>query len=303
MEDNNLKQNPLGQDLKTIHTYSSDMADAVRTNEVSVIKIALAEQNKRELEAKYKAQQGTNVSKILMLLGGIILIGLAIGGVYFLMKKKEAANIAPASLSTKNIDTLISYDDQSFLDTTNATSIEDITKIINTEATKTITPGKIKSLFLTKGITGAAELITSRNFLSIIKTTAPEALTRSLEDKSMTGLYQPKANGSKPHLFMLFQTKDYNQAYAGMLGWEKTMLSDMFLLFGVDISGDRNALLEKPWNDIIIKNKDARILYDDIGTELLYYVFINKNTFLIADNQEAINEIIDRVLAKNIKPL
>ena len=39
------------KELKTLRTYTSDMADAVRENEASVIKIALAEKEKRERDA------------------------------------------------------------------------------------------------------------------------------------------------------------------------------------------------------------------------------------------------------------
>ncbi len=119
----------------------------------------------------------------------------------------------------------------------------------------------------------------------------------------MTGVYQSVDANSKPHLFFLFQTKDYNQSYAGMLNWEKTLFDDFFVLFNIDISGDHNSLFEKQWKDIILNNKDARVLYDIDGKSVLYYMFINKNTFIITDSEDTIKEASLRLLIKDVKPL
>ena len=57
MENENKNVNLKSDDLKNLNvlrTYTSDMADMVRTNEASVIKIALAEKNKREQEELIK---------------------------------------------------------------------------------------------------------------------------------------------------------------------------------------------------------------------------------------------------------
>jgi hypothetical protein len=291
-------QRNIQEGLKTIHTYSSDMADAVRSNEASVIKIALAEQKRNEMEAVYVKQEGTKTSKFFLFLGGIILIALAIGGSYFLLQEKNASN-APVQVIA-NLETLISYDDQAFVDVTTATNIGNLADAMSADIGKAGKQGTIKALFLTTAANGTATILPLEKFLSILHASAPGSLTRSLEDTYMVGVYQ---GVDAPHLFLLFQTKDYNQAYAGMLAWEKTLLDDLFGLFKIDVSGDRSELFEKPWKDIVIENKDARMLYDKDGAEVLYYLFINKNHFLITDNQDAIKEISNRVLAKNIRPL
>jgi len=292
MEEEN-KVQPNDKNIKVLRTYSSDMADAIRNNEVSVIKIALAEKEKKDREEIYQKAEGTNTSKTLLVIGGIILIVTAVIGSYFLFQKKKI-NDTPQPI-VSNIDTFISYDSNIYVDVTDATNISDLSNIINQE--QTANSGLIKALFLTKKINNVPELLTSKNFLSLIKTTAPGALTRSLSDKYLLGKYANK------NIFLIFQTADYNQAYASMLLWEKTMLKDLFVLFNIDIVGLDNPLLEKPWKDIIINNKDARVLYGENGEGLLYYVFVNKNDFVITNNIEAIKEIISRLIIKNTKPL
>jgi len=100
-------------------------------------------------------------------------------------------------------------------------------------------------------------------------------------------------------MFLILETNDYNQAYISMLEWEETMLRDLFVLFNITNSEGDNSIFEKPWRDTIVNNKDARVLYDDEGQAILYYVFMNKSTFVIANNQEALKEIIARLIIKN----
>lgn len=301
MDENNPQLNNKESGLKTIRTYSSDMADVVRENEMSVIKIAVAEQKRHEQEALYKKAQGSNVSKFFMFIGALALIVGGVAFAYVLLQKKDLI-IAPVEIK-KDIETFIPYDKGSYVDMTNATGPLDVTSIIKSELKKIDKPRSIEALFLTTSSSGTPELLSIQKFLSLMKVTAPGPLSRSFKDQYLVGTYKSSVEDRDPHLFLMFETNDYNTAYAGMLKWESTMIDDLFDLFGVDVSGERKVLFEKPWKDIIIANRDARILYDDQGVDALYYVFLDKNKIVITDNQEAIVEIMARLITKNIKPL
>lgn len=290
------------KDIKVIRTYSSDMVDAIRTDEISVIKIALAEKEKREQEALYRKAEGTNTSKIFLVIGGIILIAVAIIGSYFLIQKKKEIEIP--KITTNDIETFILYNSKLYIDIINITNVSDLSGIIRQEQQND--SGLIKALFLTKKINNVSEILTSKDFLSLIKTTAPGALTRSLSDKYLLGKYsnQNAVNEQdKSAMFLVLETTDYNRAYASMLDWEKTMLKDLFILFDISIPESSNELFEKSWKDIIINNKDARVLYKENGEGILYYVFVNKNNFVITNSVEALKEIISRLITKNTKSL
>jgi len=102
---------------------------------------------------------------------------------------------------------------------------------------------------------------------------------------------------------LIFQTTDYNQAYASMLAWEKTMENDLAKIFNmklpVSADGTTQITSEKKWRDILINNKDVRVLYGDTGEGLIYYVFTNKNDFVITNNIEALKEIMNRLAISN----
>lgn len=299
MDENEIKNNKLGNDIKSIHTYTSDMADAIRENEASVIKIALAEKEKREREEIYKEAEGSKSSKFFLALGGLILIAGAIFGSYFFFKK---STVAPQTKTeVKDIETLISFDQKVFFDATDARIQTDLYSLIKSELEKESTLLSIKAIILTEDLGDGKRLLPVENLISILGDRAPQALMRTLDKDYMLGAYTD--SHGKEHVFLILKIKDYNQAYASMLEWEKTLLEDMFILFGKDLGTEGISLFEKPWKDIIINNKDARIIYDKGGSELLYYVFPDKNTLVITDSQDTIKEITLRLIAKTTKPL
>jgi hypothetical protein len=306
MDENNKQQNTPDLKEKTskiqnIHTYQSDMADLVRNEEASVIKISLAEQKRKVEQTSIAEGKISNPKNILWILGGIIFIIFAILGVVFLTKKTTTDSIV-TPIVTK-IQGLISYDDQSIIDVTNITTKDEFVKLVKTELEKKPKTGLIKAIFLKSN----DKLLTTNEFLNLAKLNMPGNLSRSLEDQFMMGTFFSKKNNSnleeKQHLFLIFKTTSYSQAFAGILEWEKIMFSDLFSLFNIEITAERQTLVETPFKDLIIQNKDVRTLVDVNGVSVLYYLFIGNDTFIITDNQEAIKEITLRLITKNIKPL
>lgn len=299
-EENNQKQNT----EKIIRTYTSDMARAVKMKEGSVIKIAVAQKEKEGggiVSIQKENKEKKNYSKILFFIGGLILIGLAIFAYYYLTEKRK--EIDKVEIIVTDIETPISYDSKSYLEVSPSTNISDISNFIKSEIEKTEKERSIKSIFIKKVDEVTKEMIQIKTleFLSIIKTSAPSTLLRSLDEEFMTGIYYPvtKENTEskiKPHIFIIFKTKDYNQTYSSMLSWEKTLLYDMLNIFGLE-NIDKN-ILEGKWKDKIVNNKDVRVIYDDEGQGVLYYFFLDKQSFVITDDIETIGEVITRFQLK-----
>ena len=309
MDENKIQNNKISGDLKSIHTYTSDMADAVRENEASVIKIALAEKEKREKEAMYREASGTNTTKTLLVVGGIVLIACTIVGSYFLFKKSQS-DITTQKLPTE-VNSVITYDEKVFIDTTDLKTPSDLADKVQQELKNQSAPESIKAIFLTRDNNGVKELLPVSKLISLMDIGAPSTLKRTISSDYMIGTFTDKinVNNTDPsvrphqHLFLVFEVNDYNQAYASMLDWEKVMLHDMFMMFNINVAGDKSSLLEKDWKDVLIDNKDARILYDNDGSDILYYIFLNKGTLVITNSKETIEEIDQRLLAKMTKPL
>lgn len=304
MEDNKTQPDKTGN-IKTIHTYLSDMADAVRENEGSVIKIALAEQSRKDNEEMFKKAEGTKTQKVLLTIGGIILILVAIGGAYYFYQKNKIANTP--NLTTKNIEAFIPYENQISIDVSDINSSVDLLEKINSIGETELGNNSVKSIFLTvprteivnkKEITTQA-LIASKSFLSLIKSTAPNSFVNSLSGAYMLGTYKKDTN-STLGTFLIFETNDYSLTYARMLEWEKTMLNDLFVLFQIDITNDTE-ILTRPFKDVVIQNKDVRVLYDKDNNATLFYLFVDRSKFIITDNEDTLKEILARLIVKNTK--
>ncbi len=296
------KTQPNNKDnLKTVRTYLSDMADTVRTNEISVIKVALAEQNKRDREDIYKKAEGSPFKKTLFVIGGIILILSAIFGAYLLYQQKTNSNQSVQGQITKE-ETLISYDESSSLLINDG---DDLISKINISKKDPKTSDKnisIKNIFLKQEVGNLQQNLPVEYIFSKMNFTAPSSLIRSLSGSYMIGTYT-KNTTIKPSLFMIFQTKDYSYTYAGMLEWEKTIATDMFTLFEFNTAENKLKLSERQWKDIIINNKDVRVLLNEDEEPILYYLFADKSNLIITDSEDSIKEIISRLMIKNIKPL
>ncbi len=292
--------------LPNIKTYTSDMAEVIREKEISVIKIAMAEKEKREREELILDAEPSGLSKFFLIFGGLILLVGSIVGIYFFSIKK---NEVPTPIENiKNRVAIISYDEEITIDTINK-DYQEIKDLIKLEKEKV---GKLKSIrviFLISKINNLDELLTLDNIFSISNISIPAPIKRSLSGEYMLGVYTPLSaqivkdatdesleNKISPNLFLILKTTDYNISYAGMLNWESTMTSDLANLFSFD--KDMSGTFQNLFEDVVINNKDARVLKNSQGQEILYYLFTDKNTLVITNGNESARELTTRIINK-----
>lgn len=285
--------------LKTIRTFSSDMAEAVRENQISVIKIAMAEKERRERQESLAKSGNTKFSKIMFFLGGVLFIGGSVWGVFYFVNQKKIRE----SLIIRHdprIETFISYDNAINIDTTKINGLMNLVGTIHSK--KQDEKNGVNAIFLNKkDVSGSEQQISKDELLSVLKSTAPGSLVRSMEDKFLFGKYKGTPTVEESSAFLIFGINDYNLAYASMLDWEKSIFSDLFILFDITLSDSDTALFEKDWKDVIINNKDARVLYGIDGEGILFYSFVNKKVLIITENSEVLKRITNAVLIKNPK--
>lgn len=298
MEEKN-EQQKKEANLKTIRTFSSDMAEAVRENQISVIKIAMAEKDRRE-QRDALAKSGNSIfSKIMFFLGGIILIAGSAYGTYYLINQKKIRE-SNVIRHEPRIETFISYDNAIKIDATKVSGLMNLVGIIHSKESEE--KNGANAIFINKEeVDGTKRHLTKDEFLAILKSTAPGSLVRSMNNDFLFGKYKGDSTVNNSTGFLIFGINDYNLAYASMLDWEKSIFSDLFILFDITLSDSDTALFEKDWKDIIINNKDARVLYGIDGEGVLFYSFVNKNTLVIAENSEVLKRIINAILIKNPK--
>jgi len=79
------------------------------------------------------------------------------------------------------------------------------------------------------------------------------------------------------------------------------MFQDLHGFFYYELSPDNAYLLSKDFENGVVENKNARILYDKDGNVAMMYVFADENSVVIAKNKDAVHEMIVRLAQSKVK--
>ncbi len=289
-------QTPTGQPVHTdratpvIRTFSSDLADAVKHNEMSVIKVAMAEQKHREEAAEqFSPASATNRRYIIL---GFIIVVLAVGGILFAYNSKS--NKTPEIIPTETkIQSLIPADATTSIEVGGQTET-DVPELISSAVTNvSSTDGGIVDIYLTNSENGTKLLVSTSTFFTLIKSQIPPALLRTLSSRFMLGVV---TSAGASHPFIILKTTDYETAFAAMFTWERKLYSDFY----IPLSLNGGAVFDKKWADLLVENKDTRILLSDKNDVALLYSFIDEHTIVITDTVATFKEVRKRL--ETIRP-
>jgi hypothetical protein len=314
--------------IKSLRTFKGDAAEAIEKEKTSLVRIKLAEEQKRTAQGETKLTQthGASygvkaVSFILSLL--LILVGVSV----FVVSRFFSGN--SSAVPTIVYSTLMPYDKS---DNVNVTNV-DRSKVIETFETKRAeapqNQSSVKYLhFVKAGAVGPSDLTTPQ-FLSLLRTKAPQNLLRALDDRFMSGTI---SLSGKSEPFIIIRIASFDNAYSGMLSWEETLGEDLGPLFTSDairkpsaeiaiaanvaiISTSTastttqtipatiphpEALVKSPFTDLVVSNIDTRAVRNDRGQVIMLYSFIDKNTLVMTTNENAFRGVVAKFIASKL---
>jgi len=279
---------------KGLHTYAGDMAEIFRKEQRggAFIKTTISEQRQKEKELlsrslKSKQNMFFVISGSLLLLASISLI------FFFVVSKRDV--VVPKKSS--DIQPLIFADTHKEINITGL-SKERIASAIHRElGNGQLESGTIENLSIAESGPTGKVLVTPSRFLSAIGSTPPSILLQSLDRKFMVGVHSQETN----QLFILFTTPLYFNAFQGMRQWEERMFDELYSLFDIDVSGENQELFNKKFEDTFIKNKDARVIKNAQEEIVLLYLFIDRQTIIIAGGTDVLDEVINRLSTQQIR--
>jgi hypothetical protein len=143
---------------------------------------------------------------------------------------------------------------------------------------------------------GTVRPATIGEFFAALGMNPPQGLMSAIGPDFFFGVHVVDTNAP---LFVIPVTS-YDFAFAGMLAWEPTMNSDLAPVFTavpmstLDASGIPVA---RTFQDVVMRNYDARALKDDSGTIRLYYSFPTPHILVIAESPYSFAEILSRLQA------
>ncbi|MCR4306633.1 MAG: hypothetical protein NUV42_01560 [Candidatus Yonathbacteria bacterium] len=284
-----------GTEVKTIRTYQSDVAEALKKQKTSVIQMVLAEHKRKETNTEELSP--TSKKNLPVILVSALFIALSVmliggGGFYFLSKNKSAENptqeaMVPSPVfaeAKKGIDiTGLSRD--RIIDEVNkemSASNLRLDSVLNIYFAERIDP----SLLLSP--TNTLRLVSTERFFSALESKMPNALSRSLESQFMLGVHAFNGNEA----FLILKTNFFENAFAGMLKWEEFMARELLPLFA---SPAGKEVYDRNFQDFVLKNRDLRVLYNGTGEIVLLYSFYDNNTIVVSTSPDTLDEVTSRL--------
>lgn len=277
-----------------LRTYASDIAEMMKREKGSIIKIALAEQKRRD-EYKQKKDPTSTKNLIVIILGLILIVGGIMIFIYSIVNRAKPVNVTNISTT---LPTLIFTENQAQIDMTTMNRAELINAIKSQLDNKTLALGTINNLFVSYKTTGGDIQVPSTIFLQKLGITAPNSLIQNLYPNFMLGVY---SEGSGNNLFLIFKVKDFNDTFLAMREWESTMLGEFVRPFYIDTSAYGKTIFSKEFVTETLFNKEARLLKDSTGKVLLSYVFLDPGTVMITTQTDALQEVIKRLNLQTLK--
>jgi hypothetical protein len=278
-----------------IETYADDMARVIENDTEGLVKKIIQEEEGHEAEKKNLSPESKK-NKILMLAGAIfILVSVALLFFFIYNSKNSSVTVeqqfVPPIFNEKTI--LLEVENlkkeqmaQAVLDKVNATEVK---------------PGGIEGVYLSEN----KQLIGLRRFLSLLDSSfAPGDDTFFVKDSFLMGVVNVKAGETRAPgegFFILLSVRSTADIFDALRAWEGKMFYDLHGFVGVSLSSDTSYLLNKSFEDGIIENKNARILYDNNGKIVLAYVFTSDTSVTITNSAEATHEIVLRLTSASQK--
>lgn len=232
---------------------------------------------------------------------GFLFLAGAVGIGYWYISNLEPQTPAPVRVGTAKI---ILADKEKALDTSRLTRDTFITAFarereaaLALSSFTLITPTKP-----TQSATGEATVraLATGEFLALLETSARGDFARALAPEFALGIRGLPTNRA----FLIFKTHFYQTALAGMLAWEETLLNDTGPLFGEAINetgpvetSDAFTSRVSRFTDRTINNRDVRELISSNGKPLLLYGFANKQTLIIADDEDTFEKTMEKLVA------
>ena len=285
-------------EIKPLRTYESDVAEALKKGDGSLVKIALAEQKRRESGEIFGTVTPEQPKKKLLFIFGSILVVCVILAFIFVA---VIPNDRPTPFISEARRILIDESEGVF-DIAGLSREKIVRSFENHKQNDRIALGDIHTLVVAEKTGAQKTPLSAGEWFHRLEFSPPEILVRSLLPDFAFGLHGLTRN--EP--FMVFGTQEHNNAFAGMLLWEKTFWDDLGPIFASNIqkrtsasSTDEiiRATRNLSFEDMVLRNKDTRVLRDGNGVIVLIYSFFDQKTIIITTNPDTLRTVGEKLIA------
>ncbi|MCR4311339.1 MAG: hypothetical protein NUV54_02110 [Candidatus Taylorbacteria bacterium] len=290
------QKSPANQ-VHSLRTFQSDVEDALKEGQGSLTKIALAENDKRVREgfSSGPEEPSTRTSSVLWISGTLVTLGILAIIFLFFFRNQTDTPLSPTIV----VPELISTERDMDLNIKGLNREQIITLLKKQVSENALTLSTLLGIHLKEGAGVDAQQVSAPAFFQRLQSHIPNELVRSLSDTFLFGLHALNVN--QP--FIVLKISYYQNAFIGMLAWEKNLPDDIGALFippePTRVASTSAELLIKQgvFEDMVVKNRDTRALRDSSGRIVFLYSFPDKNTLILTTNADTLQKVTDRLFA------
>ena len=288
------KKNEVGR----VKTFAEDMASTLESGTEGLVKKVIHGEEKHEAERKNLSPESTK-NELFMIIGFLLILAALITVVFFLPTPNTS------TVPVEKQFTPLIFNDRVSLIAVDGLGKEKIPqKILHELSLLSLKDGGVGGGYLTinKSPVGL------RKFLEITEAKFVPGDARLVDENFLLGVIKNEKNElPKPDrdFFLLMKINSLADVFDSIHAWESKMFADLYGFLGITLSPETGYLLTKDFEDGIIENKNARILYssngDLRGEVVMMYVMVDDSYIIITSSEKAVEEIIRRLASGKIK--
>lgn len=266
---------------RNIRTLNNDLAREVTDPDFSVAK-TLIEQRKNQRLASSSSRPSSNTGLILgIALLLIILSGGALTGTYYLTTTKT------------NSVTPLTLDQIVFTDLTTKININSSLTVVNdVNSNRRDNENTINNIFLLTTSTSSGDRsLTRTEWFDFFHISPPLSFNHFLIDRGNFGV----SNYGTSSIWFVLKTRSYEQTFDSLLREGKNIVLALYRPFVSQ--SDLDQLSQAKTKESIIDNVDVGI-WQTASSTILIYGFVDKETLIIAQNEETFSKLLDGYLGK-----
>lgn len=271
-----------GTPLKQIRTFQGDVAEALQKQRESLVSIQQIEHLKkssaRSATLTPLENSKSRTESFYLLLGSLLLFALGVVGAWYAYN--EFVRKVATPIMTAPANRFVSADAEINLNLRDSSRETLINTLVG--AVEGVPARELRHINFA---------LSTNEFLEMLGTRAPGSLVRAFDPLFMFGAFGEST-------FLIIKLVSFENAFAGMLAWEKNLSQDIGPLFAT-AEFSKSMPRGSTFTDITDRNKDVRILA--LGDQpILLYSFFDNNMLIITDHVETLRTLIDRLTREKL---
>lgn len=188
----NIAKKEDNSDAQTIRTFQNDIADAIKSDNVSMIKVALAEKKRQESRGGFEEVLAEKKSDVMFYIATVVVaLVVVVGfiGFVFFSTKPNTSTTNGAGTNATDKNTQIIYTENSTVIDTNNRDANDIGRLVARIKDERFDLGTMKEIVFTAGSGTSTRRITTKEWFTLMRARASDSLVRSLDPSFEMGTY------------------------------------------------------------------------------------------------------------------